>query len=325
MLIELPEKLSVAQDTGMIAGAIRDYLEQPKKVVNPLVLAEMKQAFHRVVMRQLMQEREDRKGYESTTLYSGPCARKARLTFDGVEREPLKARTLLKFLLGDIVELAVLGIAKLSGKNIGANNVDLTIMGLDGNAVQVHPDGLLSEPDEDFNVEIKSCDSKTFDRWIEKGGPNDDWGYLTQTSIEVQAWREHGHKVNRTVFVAVSTGSRQGSIAEWIIDYDQSKVDAWHDRRQQRMAKDIPSVPFNSEPETEFLRGSKLSDEQQSRFSHATFDKNGKRYGTVLFTGREVLPVSCSYCDFKRTGKCWPGVEEEIKDGKPVFVVPKKG
>ena len=311
-----PEELKVETD-GFVATAIRDYLEHPHKDLNQVVLAEMTQAFRRVVVRQIMSGREDRKGYESTTLYSGPCARKARLTFDGCERDPIKARTLLKFLLGDIVELSVLGIAKLAGKKIGANNIDLTILGRDGVAVPVHPDGLLDEGGEQYNTEIKSCDSRTFDRWIADGGPSDDWGYRTQASVEIAAWREAGYSVNATCFVAVSTGSRQGSIGEWVIPFEAELVEAWHNRRAERQLRELPVVPFSSVPETKFHRGKPGPETEHVTVKH---DKNGKVYGYETLTGRALLPYQCAYCDFKKTGGCWPEAELEIQDGKPVWI-----
>jgi hypothetical protein len=311
-----PSELRVETD-GFVASAIRDYLVNPGKSLNQVVLAEMMQAFRRTVIRQLMQEREDRKNYESTTLYSGPCARKARLTFEGYERDPIQARTLLKFLLGDIVELSVLGIAKLAGKKIGANNIDLSITGQDGVAVPVHPDGLLDEGERGvFNLEVKSCDSKTFDRWIEQGGPNDDWGYLTQASVEIQAWREKGLQVDSTCFLAVSTGSRQGSIGEWIVPFNEELVWQWHARRALRQEKELPMVPFSAEPEMEYVKGRPGPD---TEYASVRTDKNGKVYGYDKLTGRVKLPFQCSYCDYKR--HCWAGAEQKIVNGKPVWYV----
>lgn len=317
-----PSALTVETE-GLIATAIRDYLERPHKALDQVVLAEMTQAFRRTVVRQLMAGREDRTGYESTTLYSGPCARKARLTFDGCERDnPLPARTLLKFLLGDIVELAVIGIAKLAGKKIGANNVDLSITGRDGAAVPVHPDGLLDEGNENYSLEVKSCDSRTFDRWIEQGGPSDDWGYRTQASVEIQAWREAGYAVNATCFVAVSTGSRQGSIGEWVIPYEPELVEGWHARRALRQRVELPMVPFASVPETKFYRGRPVPGED---VHDVRYDKNGKPYGYEAKTGRERLPVQCSYCDYKIAGGCWPDAAMEVQDGKPIWITGGNG
>src|ERR1041385_9115020 len=99
---------------GLLADPIRAYLESPEKRMDETVLAETVRRMRQVIVRDMMQPRDTRAGKESNTLYTGACARKARLTFDGAERDPLRARTLLKFLLGDLVELSVLAIARLA-------------------------------------------------------------------------------------------------------------------------------------------------------------------------------------------------------------------
>jgi len=255
--VEAPENIT----TGFIADAVIRYLEDPDKKTDQAVLAESMSRFRRTFIKQFMLPRADRKGVESCTSYSPPCARKARFVFDGVERPLLMAKTALKFFLGDIVELSVLALAKQAGLDLNMNNEDLTIQGRDLKLIPVHPDGLLTLAREQslavqfYNVEIKSCDSHTFDRWLEQGGPDDTWGYLTQASVEVQAWRETMLEVNQTIFVAVSTGTRQGSVADWLISYDQSLVEAWHDRRELVHGLEVPPIPFELAPEINFVRG----------------------------------------------------------------------
>lgn len=310
---------------GFIAPAITAYLENPDKRMDQQVLHEMEAMFRRSIMKQLMQPRESRKHYESTTLYSFPCARKARFIYDGVARPPAQARTLLKFILGDMVELAVMGIARLAGLDIGCNNIDLSITGQDGKQINVHPDGLLVHEGIKRNIEIKSCDSRTFDRWLEQDGPSNDWGYRTQATVEIQAWREMGEDVNETVFVAVSTGSRQGSIAEWILPFEPKLLDAWQARRALRQANEIPPVPFETEPEMEFVKGRELDAELLSSVLQwgepaSRMDKNGKVYGWDIPTGLRKVCTVCSYCDFLQ--QCYPGAEMQMKFGKPVWIVP---
>lgn len=169
-----------------------------------------------------------------------------------------------------------------------------------------------------YNVEIKSCDSRTFDKWLESGGPDDAWGYLTQASVEIAAHRQKGRNVNSTLFIAVSTGSRQGSIAEWIIPYDQSLVDKWHDRRQLARAAEPPPVPFQAEPETEYHPGKAIDAEYVANGAVARINAKGAVYGWDIPTGRRILPMICSYCAYK--GYCWTGAEMEMKGGKPVWV-----
>ena len=311
---------------GLLADPIRAYLEQHEKRVDDAVLTETVKRMRQVLVRDLMTPRDTRAGKESNTLYTGACARKSRLTFDGAERDPLRARTLLKFLLGDLVELSVLAIARLAGCHIEDNNIDLSIKGEDGVSVPVHPDGRYVAGDEKhYNVEIKSCDSRTFDSWIEKGGPDDTWGYLTQASIEIQAWREAGVPVMNTIFVAVSTGSRQGSIAEFIMPYKEQLVISWHERRLAARQDAVPEIPFEGQPEMAFMRGKACNADW---FAHGEpmprLNENGATYGWDVMTGRTVVPLACSYCDFKAK-HCWQDAVLEMDGTKPVWVVPEKG
>lgn len=310
---------------SLIAGKIIAYLESTHKTVNAEVLTDTVQRMRHVMVRDLMQPRDMRAGKESNTLYSGPCARKARLTFDGAAREPHRARTLLKFLLGDLVELSVLAMANLAGCHIVDNNIDLSVKGHDGISVPVHPDGRYVQTDHvQYNVEIKSCDSRTFDAWLANGGPDDQWGYRTQASVECAAWIEYGHQVAGTLFLAVSTGTRQGSIAEFLLPYEPELVEAWQSRRNEAQGETVPAIPFGSEPQTNFMRGKECHTDW---FAHGEpvprKNEKGSIYGWDVLTGREVVPLPCTYCDFMKW-HCWEKAEMEMDGTKPVWIVPAK-
>ena len=305
-----------------IADKIIAYLEAQEKTVDEVVLKETVQRMRQVMVRDLMQPRDTRAGRESNTLYTGACARKARLTFDGAEREPLRARTVLKFLLGDLVELSVLAMARLAGCHVEDNNRDLTVKGEDGALIEVHPDGrFMDEDGTAYNVEIKSCDSRTFDTWMEHG-IDDTWGYLTQASMEVQAWREAGVPAVGTLFLAVSTGSRQGSIAEWFVPYDEQLVIGWHERRLAAQQIAVPAIPFQGQPEMVFMRGKTC---EADWFAHGEptprVNDKGATYGWDVLTGREVVPLQCSYCSFKEK-HCWQEAILDIEGSKPIWVIP---
>ena len=312
-----------SQSSTYIAQRIIDYLELHEKSADAQVLQDTMQRMRTVLVRDLLQPRDTRAGKESNTLYSGPCARKSHLTFHGAEREPLRARTLLKFLLGDLVEATVMAMAKLAGCHIEHNNIDLSITGHDGKQVDVHPDGFYQAPDgTQFNIEVKSTDSHTFDEVARNNGFSDQWGYLTQASVECQAWREYGKHVNGTLFLVVSTGSRIGSIAEYYAPYNQELVDAWHCRRDEAQSG-LPPIAFSSEPEIVFRRGKDLNAETD--FAHGDpvprLDKNGKIIGYDMPTGRQIVPLNCSYCDFRST-QCWKSAVMEIDGTRPVWIVP---
>ena len=307
------------QTEGLIAGAIQAYLEREDKTFDALVMDDLLTAFRRTVTRQLMEPKEDRVGQESATLYTHPCARKARLTFDGVPRAPLLARTVLKFFLGDVVELAVGGLARLAGLDIGLNNKELSIEGRDGIRVPVHPDFILHVAPQHYNVEVKSVDSRTFDRWLEAGGPDNTWGYRSQCSIEIQAWREAGWAMESdTLLVAVSTGSRIASIAEWRVPYDPTLVTGWHLRRRARQGAEVPPIPFVPEPEIKFIKG---KDVAHGTGATPRLDKNGKLYGWDSLTGRSLVPLVCSYCPYMES-QCFPKAIMEMDGTRPVWVVP---
>jgi hypothetical protein len=318
-------KVSVAQQTDTIlVHRITDYLERHDKSADAQVLQDTVTRMRQVVLKDLMQPRDQRAGKESNTLYSGPCARKAWLTYDGAEREPLRARTVLKFLLGDLVELSVLVVARLAGCEIVDNNIDLSVLGHDRVNVPVHPDGRYVHTDgTQYNIEIKSCDSKTFDRWLGQGGPNDAWGYLSQASMEVEAWREYGYPINGTLFLAVSTGTRQGSLAEFYAPHDPALVEAWHERRRQALSSVMPLVPFMGQSELEFIRGKELPAEKITKHGDPTprTNEKGAVYGWDVPTGRTIVPLTCTYCDFMQR-QCWPMAEMEMDGGKPVWVIP---
>jgi hypothetical protein len=139
--------------------------------------------------------------------------------------------------------------------------------------------------------------------------------------MEVKAWQEHGQDVQETVFVAVSTGSRQGSIAEWVIPFDQAKHDAWHERRRLRHQPELPPIPFAPQPEMAFKRG-KGCDAEFMTFGDPKPRTNeaGAIYGWDYPTGRQLVDKVCTYCDFLK--QCYPTADMEMEGNKPVWVIP---
>ena len=315
----------VEQVPSLVTERLIAYLEQEQKPHNLPVLDAMMKTMRHSVQRQLMKPRGDRKGYESATTYTNACARKSRYAYDGTARPPQQARSVLKFLLGDLVELSAIGLLRLAGFDVDTTcndgQLDLTLTGEDGKLIPVHPDGLIRLDGKAYNLEVKSCDSFTFDGWLANGGPDDKWGHVSQSSVECAAWAEAKVHVAGTCFLAVSTGSRQGSVADWVLPFKAALVEAWHERRRLVHAPDLPPRGYAAEKEREFSRGKTLDpiwkehgDPQQR------LDKNGKITGYDVLTGRTVLPVTCSYCDYK--GPCWGAVEMDMDKGKPVWVIP---
>ena len=307
----------------IVARRIKDFLVDDHKSYNQEVFDWMTTQYGKSAMRQLMTPRDRRVGHDSNTMYTNPCARKAWHQYHGSEGEPLQERQALKFLMGDGLEVAITGAARLAGVNLVDNNRDLFITGEDGAKVSVHPDGRIIEPGKEYNCEIKSADTFSFDDWLRNNGPTGVFGesYYVQASVEVAAWREAGYDINETILIAISTGSRQASIAEFVLPYDQSLVDKWHERRRLARAAERPPIPFQAEMETEFVKGKAI--DADVAFAHGEpaprLDKNGNVYGWDVATGRLVLPTTCSYCAYK--GLCWPGAQLDVEGGKPKWIV----
>ena len=50
-------------------------------------------------------------------------------------------------------------------------------------------------------------------------------------------------------------------------------------------------------------------------------NEKGATYGWDVMTGRTVVPLACSYCDFKAK-HCWQNATMEMDSGKPIWVIP---
>jgi hypothetical protein len=126
---------------SIVTDRIIDYLISDQKRYDQDILDWMTIQYGKSVMKQLMMVRDARVGHDSNTMYTGSCARKAWHQFHGTQGEGLQERQALKFLMGDGLEVAITGAARLAGINLVDNNRDLFVTGRDGVKVSVHPDG----------------------------------------------------------------------------------------------------------------------------------------------------------------------------------------
>lgn len=102
-----------------------------------------------------------------------PCSRKLWYSVNVPELgEKLSAPTRIKFLLGDISELLVLFLAKLSGHTVTDEQKEVSIDGVTGH-IDALVDGEL--------VDVKSASPYSFEKFKRGLRPEDDaFGYLTQ-------------------------------------------------------------------------------------------------------------------------------------------------
>jgi len=282
-------------------------------------------AVQRGFQRQFL-EREER----TALSISGPwtCSRKLLYKREGAPRKPLEPRSQVNFFLGDVVEATAKALAIQAGVLIEPWDQDVPVhLKLRTGALEGHPDAWMRppvgepvvlegfegvakweklegelRPGDVFNVEFKKQAEFAFGRLLENGMDN-TWGYLSQAngycaSEELQEIaRQGGGTVRGTIFVVINTNT--GHMAEVFEPFDPLYA--------QRIASDVEAIEEAESPD-DLPR--LLTEDETNR---------GKT------TGRQVLGLVCSYCDYAES-VCWKGrLEVEFKGTKtgsrPVFVV----
>lgn len=212
-----------------------------------------------------------------------PCRRKLWYSIKTPKlAEKLSASTRLKFLFGDVLELLLLFLARVSGHTVEREQEEVSVNGVKGH-IDAVIDGEL--------VDCKSASTYSLNKFRDHSlGTDDGFGYLTQLNSyrsatpNIEPSRAHFLAVDKTLgHVVLDTWEADGK--------DYSKV---VDEVREVLASDIPPP-----------RG--YSDEDE------TTHKNGLK----VPTGNKKLGVGCSYCSFKHT--CWPGLKVIDYARGPVF------
>lgn len=110
---------------------IKDYLENREAALDEEILRSMMERFMQVTHRQFMEvQQESKPSYPSGG--ATKCARMNALGVLGAPGDPIDAAGRIKFWLGDLVELGVLGLIQLAYKgtphSIGLNNERMEIL-----------------------------------------------------------------------------------------------------------------------------------------------------------------------------------------------------
>lgn len=265
---------------------------------------------------------------------SGTCARRLayqKINFEArrlslpepFEAEPLSARALLVFDLGDMVEASLKAWIKRAGSRFlplgpPQDTVSITVGGTE---IQGHPDGLYQEQDGSYSVvSIKSINTRGFDR-VDRDGPAyeavcQDTAYMAGLGI---------YKA-RFLYYNKDT-SHIGD--DWMVEFSPQLYTEVTDRWARVIGASVDFLPAPehvAEPETEWVRGLK-GYKLGSESGGETRDQDGKKVVDVKSngyhreTGRKILPWQCSYCPWKRPcyGDRLRAVELESE--KPVWVV----
>lgn len=227
---------------------------------------------------------------------SGKCTRKVQYAYNAVPEEPSLPETSFKFMMGDLLELAVIYALKhCPGIRISGNNEKMEI-DIDGKGHKGATDGIVQYKRKNawspkFNLEVKSMSRYGFQNTV-KNGIDNTWGYLTQAEVYMREQLKRGliDKPGGTIFLLI-------------------------DRDTMKFADEL--VAYTG----------KYADEADARFKRVKEATAEKRMVTrdYLLKADGTLDINCSYCGYK--WGCWsePHVMVSFnKKGEPVYPEGKK-
>ncbi len=170
-----------------------------------------------------------------------PCKKKLWYTVNKPElAEPLTAPTLIKFLLGDIIEEVALTLAEAAGHEVEGRQTKLEIGGVKG-----HRDALI----DGMLVDVKSANSRSFGKFrYHKLRDEDPFAYLTQLALYYKASKDkkiHGE----AAFLAVDKELGHIVLDKYAQD-ERYDWDAFVERQKDMVQqKDPPARSYSPKPD----------------------------------------------------------------------------
>lgn len=289
----------------MIVDRIEKYLESKGKTVKEAILGEAMKRFRRDFARQLMNDREDKKpGHLGLSQVGKSCPRQLAYSYLSFPSEPLGARTMLKFLFGDILETTIIALGKLAGCPIQDEQKKVSLK-LGGTVVPGRIDGTLrvirtGEDGEKYKgkmlIEVKTATDAGYTELLKNGIDQSIWGYGGQHSCYLKALLKEDKKIysDRGILVLINTNTAK--FAEQITKYNEKLVRGASKTVKQVVnatKKKLPPRAFDPIKETHYRKE----------------------------TGKYVLPVICQYCGYKNL--CIPDIKVGFSNYKkrPIFYV----
>lgn len=274
--------------SGIFSERINQFLLSEGKSIDELLLKEAATRTVTAFRRQLMEDRETAPGVIRMSA-AGHCQRRQWYNYKGFKGEPLQARTHMVFLHGDMLEVALSVLGRLAGWNLLGKPDGEDEIQLDG--VKGHPDDLLQYEEDMILVEYKSMSDYGFKKFEEEG-IDDLFGYQSQASAYCEA-------LNVDQYILCAVCKSTGKIADRVYEKCVQKVARTRERWETiKRSEEAPAREHEPEPELVYNRSTKSYDQ----------------------TGRMKLGVFCSYCGHRE--QCFPGLQMEIKSGKPIFLTP---
>lgn len=175
--------------------------------------------------------------------------------------EPLSPATRLKFLFGDLTELLLLFLAKVTGHKVEGEQDVIEINGIKG-----HRDAII----DGRNVDVKSASTFGFKKFKSNGLREEDpFGYLRQIGSYSYGSREDPKVTDKDLVSFLAMDKQHGHICLDTYATDDTDYD--------QLIAEKKAIVASKEPPA---RGYKDEDEGKS--------------------GNRKLGIKCSYCEFKK-------------------------
>lgn len=199
----------------MIVEKIHEYLNEKGDTLNDAILKlndtilkEVRENSEYVFKRQFMQDSQFSGNLRLSS--AGKCPRKLAYKMFGFSEQgkSIDARAKIIFWFGDMIEIGIVGLAKLAGVKLEDTGLEQRTVSieLDGNKITGHPDGIIG----DCLLEIKSMSSFAY-KEFDKGSINDS--YIAQVNLYMDALG-----LDKCCFVAMDKNS--SALGELIIKKD---------------------------------------------------------------------------------------------------------
>ena len=249
---------------------IRDIyvLMENKTIGEGVDLDEQCDAFGRTmadVLREQLSPREDNRKLRLSAI--GKPDRQIYNSYHGVEGEPIRGATYIKFLYGHLVEAMLLALVRCSGHEVTGEQKEVEVDGVKGH-IDGYIDGVL--------MDVKSCSSFGFKKFHKNTLHEDDpFGYIPQL-------KAYAHAEGQTKYGWLAMDKQNGTLA-WL-QYDETHTD-------QPYAEAIDwSVPQRIADVKKLVEGPLPA----LCYEDLPDGKSGNR----------KLAMGCSYCQYKDV--CYP-------------------
>ena len=221
----------------------------------------------------------DRRGLRLSAV--GKPDRKVYNSYHGVEGDPLRGPTLIKFLYGHIVEAMVLALVEAAGHEVTDQQKEVEVEGITGH-IDCRIDGVL--------VDVKSASSFGYKKFRNNELHKDDaFGYIGQL-------KAYAHAEGDTEYAWLAMDKQNGNLC--VLHYDETdKLSDYYD-----------DVNYDISERVRHLKKLVGSDVLPSVCYEPVPD--GK-------SGNMKLDTGCRYCDYKF--HCWPDLQTYVYANGPRY------